>query len=82
MKETKVMQEAMINSYGLDPVDKEVRLKYKGDPNDDSVQENVRFVELEKERPVWFSKNLLSRTGQSTQASGVVEKEPENKLKS
>lgn len=48
----------------LDPVDKEVVVLYEDDPKDDNMFEGKRIVELPKERPRWFSKNLLVKDSQ------------------
>lgn len=58
--ETLVIQENLLKELGYDVNDKEVRILYKGESK---VEESdVRFVEIPKKRPNWFTKNLLSKT--------------------
>lgn len=63
-EETKEMQKAVETQLGLTPPDKEVAIVYRGerDAIDNQQAEAVRLVELPKERPQWFSKNLAQRT--------------------
>lgn len=62
--ETLLVQENILKELGYDVNDREVKLLYKGEvKNEDG---DVRFVEIPKERPSWFSKNLLSRTASDT----------------
>jgi len=58
--ETEAMQDAIQKKLGLNPVDKEVVVVYKNDPRGEPG-DRVRIVEMEKERPTWFSKNLLTK---------------------
>lgn len=64
--ETKVMQEAIQNKLGLEPIEKEVVVLYSGESDDKPKEffESKRIVEIPKERPSWFSKNLLQETTQ------------------
>uniref|UniRef100_T1J0N9 Large ribosomal subunit protein bL32m n=1 Tax=Strigamia maritima TaxID=126957 RepID=T1J0N9_STRMM len=57
--ETTAMQEAIQKELKYDPIDKEVAVVYKGGRKPDN--EGKRIVELDREPPVWFSKNLLTR---------------------
>lgn len=58
-QETDLMQEAITKELKLDPIDKEVAIVYEDDPKDEKLFEGKRIVEMQKERPQWFSKNLL-----------------------
>lgn len=60
------MQDAIQEKLGLEPVEKEVVVLYSGEKDEQPKEffENKRIVELPKERPSWFSKNLLQETTQ------------------
>lgn len=60
------MQDAIQNELGLSPVEKEVIVLYDGEKQQhpEEYWEGKRIVEIKKERPSWFSKNLLQRTTQ------------------
>ena len=64
MEETKAMQDKIVEKLGLSPQDKDVIVLYKDDKHSDDEgkfgNKNV-IVEMEKERPSWWSKNLLQR---------------------
>lgn len=66
MDETKAMQEAIQNELKLDPIEKEVVVVYEGEKDSKPSEffEGKRIVEMKKERPSWFSKNLLQQTTQ------------------
>nr|CAG4652313.1 EOG090X0IGM [Triops cancriformis] len=61
--ETTAMQEAMVNEFGLRPVDKEVAVLYNGEKEQvpDDFLQSKRVVEMKKPRPAWFTKNLLQK---------------------
>ncbi|KAG4078344.1 hypothetical protein HA402_013054 [Bradysia odoriphaga] len=63
-QETELMQEKIQQQLGLDPVDKEVVVLYDGEKVDQSAEfwKGKRIVEMERPRPVWFSKNLLQKS--------------------
>lgn len=63
-QETKQMQDAIQAELGLDPVEKEVVVLYEGEKEGytEEFWEGKRIVEMKKERPSWFSKNLLQKT--------------------
>lgn len=65
MEETQVIQKNILEELGYDINDKEVKVLYRGDARNDD-QENIRFVEIPKERPQWFSRNLLSKPASET----------------
>lgn len=54
------MKEVIQEKLKLDPVDKEVVVLYQNEPKP-SLKKNELLVEIPKERPPWFSKNLLSK---------------------
>lgn len=68
------MQDAIQNELGLQPVEKEVVVLYDGEkgaePNE--FYEGKRIVEMKKERPAWFSKNLLQETTQQPATTSDV----------
>nr|CAG4644448.1 EOG090X0IGM [Lepidurus arcticus] len=73
--ETKVLQEAMVNEFGLRPIDKEVAVLYEGEKEQvsDDFLVSKRVVEMKKPRPAWFTKNLLQKTlTTESDASAVV----------
>ncbi|GIY19855.1 39S ribosomal protein L32, mitochondrial [Caerostris darwini] len=59
--ETKLMQDAVMKELKLDPIDKEVVVLYENDPKDSESFRGKRIVEMDKVRPSWFSKNLLTK---------------------
>ncbi|CAH0553205.1 unnamed protein product [Brassicogethes aeneus] len=64
--ETKEMQDAIQTELKLDPVEKEVVVLYDGEKGEkpEEFWEGKRVVELKRERPAWFSKNLLQQSTQ------------------
>ena len=58
-KETQLIQEAMIKDHGIYPIEHEYAPLYKGEEKVNKP--GFKFVEIQKERPQWFSSNLLSR---------------------
>lgn len=63
-EETVIIQESILRDLGYEVRDKEVRILYNGEERNDD--EDVRFIEVPKERPNWFSKNLLSKPASDT----------------
>lgn len=63
-KETKQMQDTIQAELGLNPVEKEVIVLYEGEKEGYTEEffEGKRIVEMKKERPPWFSKNLLQKS--------------------
>ena len=60
MDETKIIQKRMSETFGVGaPVDKDVLVLYKGE--EDRGVDKLRVVEMEKERPSFFSQNLLQK---------------------
>lgn len=61
---SKVIQEAMAKEFEEQPVDREIVVRYKGETttySETEADEKVRIVEIDDERPEWFSQNLLSK---------------------
>ena len=60
MSETRKIQEKMKDCFGVGvPKDQETLVLYKGDSNEGSVK--GRVVEMDYERPSFFSQNLLQK---------------------
>ncbi|RWS11593.1 39S ribosomal protein L32-like protein [Dinothrombium tinctorium] len=59
-QETEVVQKVIQDSFKLDAVEEDVVVRYKNDEKEKIT--NKRIVEIEKQRPAWFSSNLLSKT--------------------
>ena len=71
-QETKLIQGSIMKKLGLEPVEKEVAINYQ---NEQAIDEDRYFVEIPKERPVWFSTNLTSNSvSQRVEKSSVAEK--------
>lgn len=60
------MQEKIQQELGLDPVDKEVIVLYDGEKGEQPNEHwnGMRIVEMERPRPMWFSKNLMQKSTQ------------------
>ncbi|XP_055638743.1 39S ribosomal protein L32, mitochondrial [Toxorhynchites rutilus septentrionalis] len=76
--ETEQIQDKIQAKLGLNPVDKEVVVLYDREKDEHSEEfwQGKRIVEMEKSRPVWFSKNLLQRSTQ--QPAETAELKPES----
>lgn len=70
------MQDAIQDKLGLEPIEKEVVVLYSGERDEKPKEffESKRIVEIPKERPSWFSKNLLQETTQQSSAGTDVVK--------
>uniref|UniRef100_A0A8D9BIS7 Large ribosomal subunit protein bL32m n=1 Tax=Cacopsylla melanoneura TaxID=428564 RepID=A0A8D9BIS7_9HEMI len=73
-EETTKLQDKIVESLGLSPVEKEVVVLYKGEKENasDEFYKNHKVIEVEAERPAWFSKNLLQKTTQKPSDSTDV----------
>ncbi|XP_008558929.1 39S ribosomal protein L32, mitochondrial [Microplitis demolitor] len=71
---TKDMQETIIKTLGLEPVEKEVVVLFEGEKENKNSQfwKGQRIVELPKPRPAWFHSNLLQPTTQEPSESTEV----------
>merc|ERR1711860_466919 len=76
MSETHEIQNAMKKAWGREPKDREVALLYKDETQAKfgRLREKMKFVEMEKERPSFFSANLMqkSNTKSSKDSGGDV----------
>ena len=60
MSETRKIQEKMKDCFGVGvPKDQETLVLYKGESNEGSLK--ARVVEMDYERPSFFSQNLLQK---------------------
>lgn len=67
------MQETIQNELKLEPVEKEVVVLYEGENDKPSeFWEGKRIVEMKKQRPSWFSKNLTQQTTQQPATTSDV----------
>lgn len=66
MDETKDMQQKINAELGLNPIEQDVIVLYDGEKNEQPAEfwKGKRIVEMKKQRPMWFSKNLIQRTTQ------------------
>lgn len=68
------MQDQIQNELKLEPVEKEVVVLYQGEKVGklEEFFKGKRIVEMQKERPAWFSKNLLQETTQKNATTKEV----------
>lgn len=73
-QETKLMQDKIQAQLGLDPVDKEIVVLYEGEKTEQTASEleGKRIVEMQKPRPMWFTKNLLQKSTQQSSETKEV----------
>ncbi|CAH0605403.1 unnamed protein product [Chrysodeixis includens] len=74
-KETKEIQGEIQKKLDLKPIENDVVVLYEGEQLPDEPKEfwnGKRIIEMKKERPQWFSKNLLQRTTQQPSQSTDV----------
>lgn len=57
---TKPIQEAMIKAFTGRAVDQDVKVRYRGEA--EQLESNVKCIEIDDQRPEWFSQNLMSKT--------------------
>ncbi|XP_017772352.1 PREDICTED: 39S ribosomal protein L32, mitochondrial [Nicrophorus vespilloides] len=74
IEETKLMQDKIQEELKLEPVETEVVVLYNGEKDDKPSEfwQGKRIVEMEKERPSWFSKNLTQQTTQQPATTSDV----------
>ncbi|KAH8359943.1 hypothetical protein KR093_009747 [Drosophila rubida] len=72
-KETQLMQDKIQEQIGVVPIDQEVVVLYDGenDLSSDALKGN-RVVEMQKPRPMWFTKNLLQKSTQQSSETKEV----------
>lgn len=65
-KETESIKDKIMAELQLKPDDKEVVVLYDGEKVEPEEQlwEGKRIVEMEKPRPMWFSRNLMQKSTQ------------------
>jgi large subunit ribosomal protein L32 len=75
--ETEQMQTKIQEELKLDPVDREVIVLYDREKENMSEEfwRGKRIVEMQKPRPMWFSKNLIEKTTQ--QPADTTEVKPD-----
>ncbi|XP_076346481.1 mitochondrial ribosomal protein L32 [Tachypleus tridentatus] len=61
-QETRLLQEEIQKDLSLEPVEKEVVIVYQKEPKDYMNVQGKRIVEIPRERPSWFSRNILEKT--------------------
>lgn len=73
-QETELMQDKIQAKLGLDPIEKEVVVLYEGEKASETVEDHTRkvIVEIQKPRPMWFTKNLLQKSTQQSSDSKEV----------
>ncbi|KAH8272640.1 hypothetical protein KR044_002504 [Drosophila immigrans] len=72
-KETQLMQKKIQEQLGVAPIDQEVVLLYEGEGDLSSeALKGSRLVEMQKPRPMWFTKNLLQKSTQQSSESKEV----------
>ncbi|XP_050087235.1 39S ribosomal protein L32, mitochondrial-like [Anopheles aquasalis] len=71
--ETEQMQEKIQQELQLDPVDREVVVLYASEKDEQPGEfwQGKRIVEMEKPRPLWFSRNMLQKATQTTDPDAV-----------
>lgn len=57
---SKPIQDAMVKAFAGQPVDQDVAVRYRGETEE--TEPDVRIVEIDDQRPEWFSQNLMSKT--------------------
>ncbi|XP_074599586.1 mitochondrial ribosomal protein L32 [Brevipalpus obovatus] len=73
--ETKKIFEKIDNFFKKPvPIEKEMVVKYKDDSRGQSSNDNL-YLEIEEERPKWFSKSLLTKAGEPIQETNVITKD-------
>ncbi|XP_053603778.1 large ribosomal subunit protein bL32m [Plodia interpunctella] len=73
--ETEEIKQKIQEKLGSGPIEKDVIVLYEGDNTEEQPQEfwnGKRIIEMQKERPQWFSKNLLQKTTQQPSDSTDV----------
>ena len=65
---SKPIQDAIVRAFAGQAVQQEVHVLYRGEEPEQaaststSTNTGLRFVEVDEERPPWFTRNLMSRT--------------------
>jgi len=76
-KETELIKDKIMKDLKLKPIDKDVVVLYDGEKVEPSAEfwKGKRIVEMEKPRPMWFSKNLLQKTTQPNATTTEIKPE-------
>jgi len=72
MEETKAIKERVSQAFenGLKPRNQEVSVRYQNEEtNEDDIKSGKRIVEMEKERPAFFSANLMQKARTSSESA-------------
>ena len=71
MEETKAIKERVSQAFenGLKPRNQEVSVRYQNETNEDDIKSGKRIVEMEKERPAFFSANLMQKARTSSESA-------------
>lgn len=72
MAETKAIQEKMKDVFGQAIKDKSVLVTYQNEKTDDFDEKKVKLIEMEKERPPFFSSNLMQKTRSKDKSSSTT----------
>lgn len=74
IEETKAIQEKIQAELGLSPVEQDVVVLYDNERSKQPEEfwQGKRIVEMKKDRPQWFSKNLMERSTQQGSESNDV----------
>lgn len=61
-----MIQEKIQAELGLNPIEEEVIVLYDGEKSEEPSDywKGKRIIEINKTRPMWFSKNLIQKTTQ------------------
>ncbi|CAG9795067.1 unnamed protein product [Diatraea saccharalis] len=72
--ETKLIKDKIVEKLGGSPIDKEVVVLYENETPEQPKEfwKGKRIIEMKKERPSWFSKNLLQKSTQEPSDSKDV----------
>ncbi|KAM8703955.1 hypothetical protein ACLKA7_008561 [Drosophila subpalustris] len=73
-KETQLMQDKIQEQLGLEAIEQEVVVLYEGEKGEQSADylKGKRIVEMQKPRPMWFTKNLLQKSTQQSSETKEV----------
>jgi len=73
------IQKAIAAEFTGKPIEQEVQVVFKGESR--PVHTDKKIIEVEEERPPWFSKNLLSKTHVDHVGTNVKETSGEIQVK-
>lgn len=69
-----MIQDKIQKELGLSPVEEDVIVIYDGEKSEQPAEfyKGKRIIEMEKPRPMWFSKNLMQKTTQQPAATKEI----------